>query len=68
MEALVSSGLTWGQGLWLQQPWPCSVCHKPSWRTLPLAPPKSRQADDPQTIIQLHQRNYHTVKKVLAPT
>ena len=67
-EALVNSGLTWGQGLWLQQPWPCSVCHKPSWRTLPLAPPKSHQADNPQTTEQLHQRNSHTVKKLLAPT
>ena len=47
VEALVSSGLTWGQGLWLQQPWACSVWHKPSWRTLPLAPSKSCQADNP---------------------
>ena len=32
-EVWVSSGLLWGQGLWVQQTW---VWHKPSWRRSPL--------------------------------
>ena len=32
-EVRVSSGLLWGQGLWVQQTW---VWHKPSWRRSPL--------------------------------
>ena len=39
-EVWVSSGLLQGQGLWVQQTW---VCHKPSWRWLPLTPPQSHQ-------------------------
>ena len=36
----VSSGLTQGQGLWVQQTW---VWHKLSWRRLPFTPPLSPQ-------------------------
>ena len=32
-EVEVSTGLLWGQGLWVQQSW---VWHKPSWRRSPL--------------------------------
>ena len=32
-EVRVSSGLLWGQGLWVQQTW---LWHKPSWRKSPL--------------------------------
>ena len=39
-EVPVSSGLPWGQGLWVQQTW---VWHKPSWRRSPLTPPQSCQ-------------------------
>ena len=68
MEVQVSSGLLQGQGLWVQETWSHSLWHKLSWRMLPLAPPQSRQADDPQTAEQLYQRNSRTVKKVLGPT
>ena len=40
MEVWVSNELLQGQGLWVQQTW---VWHKPSWRRLPLTPPKSCQ-------------------------
>ena len=40
MEVQVSSGLSQGQGLWVQQTW---VWHKPSWRSLQLTPPESHQ-------------------------
>ena len=36
----VSSSLSQGQGLWVQQTW---VWHKPSWRRSPLTPPWSHQ-------------------------
>ena len=39
-EVWISSGLTQGQGLWVQQTW---VWHKPSWRRLPLTAPLSCQ-------------------------
>ena len=67
-EAWVDSGLPQGQGLWMQDTWSHSLWHKPSWRRLPLTPPQSRQADDPQTAEQLYQINSCTVKKVLGPT
>ena len=56
------------RGSGCSRPGSCSMWHKPSWRRLPLAPPQSHQADDPQTAQQLYQRNSHTVKKVLGPT
>ena len=65
VEVLVSSGLPQGQGLWVQKPGSHSVWHKSSWRRLPLTPPWSCRADDPQTAEQLYQINCHTVKKVL---
>ena len=37
-EVWVSSGLSQGQGLWVQQTW---VWHKPSWRRSQLTPPRS---------------------------
>jgi len=40
VEVWVSSGLSQGQGLWMQQTW---VWHKPSQRRLPLTPPQSHQ-------------------------
>ena len=40
VEVRVSSGLSQGQGLWVQQTW---LWHKPSWRTLPLTPPESHK-------------------------
>ena len=43
--------------------WPNS-----SWRKLPLAPPQSCWADDPQTGKQLYQRSSCTVVKVLGPS
>ena len=67
-EARVSSGLPWGEGLWLQQTWVTSVWHKPSWRRSSLVPAYSCQADNPQTAEQVYQRNFCTVKKVLGAT
>ena len=64
VEVRVSSGLPQGQGLWVQQSW---LWHKPSWRSSPLIPPYSFQADDPQTAEQLYQMNSCTAKKVLDP-
>ena len=46
---------------------PYSGWHKPSWRRVPLTPPSSCQADDPETAEQLHEKTAHTVKKVLGP-
>ena len=46
----------------------CSRWHKSSWRRLALAPPKSCQADNPQTGEQLYQRSSCAVAKVLEPT
>ena len=37
------------------RPGRCGTWHKSSWRRLPLAPPQSRQADDPQTGELLYQ-------------
>ena len=68
VEAQVSSGLLWGQGLWLQQTCVTQVGHKPSWRRSPLATTQSHQTDDPQTAEQLYQINSRTVKKVIGPT
>ena len=56
------------RGSGCSRPGSCSMWHKPSWRKLPLAPPQSHQADDPQTAEQLYQRSSPTVKKVLGPT
>ena len=39
-EVWVSSGLLWGQGLWVQQTW---VWHKHSWGRTPLTPTQSHQ-------------------------
>ena len=41
LEIQVSSGLPWGQGLWVQQTW---VWHKPSRRRSPLTPLQSHQS------------------------
>ena len=68
VEARISSGLLQGQGSGCSRSGSCNMWHKLSWRMLPLAPPQSRQADDPQTEEQLYQRNSCTVKKVLGPT
>ena len=40
VEVRVSSGLPQGQGLWVLQTW---VWHKPSWKRLPLTPPRNHQ-------------------------
>lgn len=45
-----------------------SLWHKSSWKRLPLAPPQSCQAGDPQTGEQLYQRRSCTVLKVLGTT
>ena len=67
VEVLVSSGLRQGPGHWVQLPGSHCLWYKPSWRRSPLTPPKSCQADNPQTAEQLCQRNSRTVKKVLGP-
>ena len=50
------------------RPWRRGMWHKSSWRRLALAPPKSCQADNPQTGEQLYQRSSCAVAKVLEPT
>ena len=50
------------------RPWRHSVWDKSSRRRSALAPPKSRQADNPQTGEQLYQRSSCMVAKVLEPT
>ena len=57
-----------GQGLWVHLPGLYSLWHKHSWRRSPLTLQQSHRADNPQTAEQLHQRNSHSVKKVLGST
>ena len=44
-----------------------SLCAKPSWRRLPLTPPQSCRADDPQTAEQLYQINSALLRKFQDP-
>ena len=50
------------------RPGTCSLWYKPSWRRLPLAPPYSPWADNPQISEQLYRTSSCTIKKVLGFT
>ena len=58
VESQVSSGLPWGQGLWLQQTWETQ-------HVSPTIEPMSRQ---PKNWRKLYQRTSHAVVKLLGPT
>ena len=58
VEAQVSSGLSWGQGLWLQQTWE-------AWHVSPTIEPPSRQLINWR---ELYQGISYTVTRVLGPT
>ena len=62
VEARVSSGLPWGQGLLLQQIWEAR-CVSPTTK------PLNRNLTIWRIVrLQLHQRSFHRVAKVLEPT